>query len=426
MLGEIPSGWETRILAELLSEHYPGDWGQERGVQTAKIIRSTNLTREGRLDLTDVAVRALSPLKASMLTPKRGDILLERSGGGPGQPVGRVGFVERDLPDHAFSNFLHLLRPKPEEVNPRFLGWILHQINHTGRVVRLEQQTTQMRNLNFRDYLTMQLPYPPLCEQAAIARILDAVDTAIEHTRMVIDHTRELHYCLLHDLLERGLVPNRSKGRHPKHWRTVRVDEVATVGSGVTLGKDVTGHKSVELPYLRVANVQDGHLDLTVIKTVRVLAEEVQKYRLEAGDILMTEGGDIDKLGRGTIWEGQIPICLHQNHIFRIRPNRALLEPSFYALVVESEIAKRYFNRVAKRTTNLASTNKTQVRAFQFPIPPTVSAQRKIVEIMTRSKSMLAELLRKETAMVELKRSLLHDLLTGKVRVGDLSVASAS
>jgi len=62
------------------------------------------------------------------------------------------------MPGHAFSNFLHLLRPEPKEVDPRFLGWVLYQVNRTGRVVRLEQQTTQMRNLHFRDYLTMPLP----------------------------------------------------------------------------------------------------------------------------------------------------------------------------------------------------------------------------------------------------------------------------
>ena len=84
----------------------------------------------------------------------------------------------------------------------------------------------------------------------------------------------------------------------------------------------------------------------------------------------MTEGGDIDKLGRGTLWDGQIPNCLHQNHIFRVRANRLMLDPRFFALIVESDIAKSYFLRVAKRTTNFASTNKTQVKAFRFPVPP--------------------------------------------------------
>ena len=418
MLGNIPSDWRSKPLKSLLSQHYPGDWGDDRGPHMVKTLRSTNLTNDGRLDLSDIALRAIPQRQADLLTPKQHDILLERPGGGPGQPVGRVGFIEVDMPGHAFSNFLHLLRPDPEAIDPRFLGWVLYHVNRTGRIIRLEQQTTQMRNLNFRDYLTMQLPVPPRNERIAIARVLDAVDTALERARDAIARACELDHSLLHDLMEKGLSPNRNgKRKRPAHWKLRRVDEVADVGSGVTLGKDASGFKSVELPYLRVANVQDGHLDLSEIKTVRVRVDEVDAYRLEAGDVLMTEGGDLDKLGRGTIWEGQIPDCLHQNHIFRIRANRALLEPAFFALVIESDIAKQYFNRVAKRTTNLASTNKTQVRAFQFPVPPTTDEQRQVAAIMKAAKDRLAGLVQKERALADLKKSLMHDLLTGRVRV---------
>ena len=130
----------------------------------------------------------------------------------------------------------------------------------------------------------------------------------------------------------------------------------------------------------------------------------------------MTEGGDLDKLGRGTMWRGEIENCLHQNHIFRIRADRAMLEPEFFSLVVESDIAKRYFNRVAKRTTNLASTNKTQVRAFQFPVPPTTKEQREIVAIMKASKGLLSALATKRRALLELRVSLMYELLTGRLR----------
>lgn len=280
--------------------------------------------------------------------------------------------------------------------------------------------------VNERDIRQLVVPVPPPEEQAAIARILDAVDTALERTRAAVARARELDHSLLHDLLGQGIEPKTVVARRsPAHWGVRRVDEVAEVGSGVTLGKDVSGLKSVERPYLRVANVQDGHLDLSTIKTVRVFAHEVENYRLEAGDILMTEGGDIDKLGRGTIWEGQIPDCLHQNHIFRIRPNRKLLEPAFYALVVESDIAKRYFNRVAKRTTNLASTNKTQVSAFRFPVPP-LDEQRQIAGVMKASKATVAGLMDKRAALDELKKSLMHDLLTGRVRLSSEAKAAAS
>jgi type I restriction enzyme S subunit len=286
---------------------------------------------------------------------------------------------------------------------------------------------TGVPGLSRRDVYALRGAFPPPDEQVAIARILDAVDTALERTRTAVDRARDLDHALLHGLLERGLEPARSGGgRYPSHWTVKCVAEVAEVGSGVTLGKDVSGFKSVELPYLRVANVQDGYLDLSTIKTVRVRTDEVGSYRLEIGDVLMTEGGDLDKLGRGTIWEGQIANCLHQNHIVRIRTDRQLLEPEFFSLVVESDIAKRYFNRVAKRTTNLASTNKTQVRAFRFPVPPSTAEQREIITIMKASKGALAGLLTKRDALFGLKKSLMHDLLTGRIRLPRLIEADAA
>lgn len=311
--------------------------------------------------------------------------------------------------NQGFANFI------PREVDGQFLYHLLDEL--TPIIKRLGAGTT-FDEVSKRDIQTVCCAIPKKEEeQAAIARILDAVDTALERTRTAIARARELDHSLLHELFEKGLGPNRGgKQRHRGHWKPRRVDEVADVGSGVTLGKDVSGFKSVKLPYLRVANVQDGHLDLSEIKTVRVRVDEMENYKLEAGDVLMTEGGDLDKLGRGTMWEGQIPDCLHQNHIFRIRADREVLVPEFFALVIESDIAKRYFNRVAKRTTNLASTNKTQVRAFQFSVPPTTDEQREIVAIMKAAKARLAGLVQQERAFGELKKSMMHDLLTGRVR----------
>lgn len=307
---------------------------------------------------------------------------------------------------------VQVIFPDPNQLNAYFLWNLINGERFWDRYA------TAQPFIRPSDIKKSWVPIPPVSEQTIIARVLSSVDASIDHTRNAITRAHELDHSLLHDLLENGLNPKSGeKRRYPAHWTPRSVDEVAFVGSGVTLGKDVSGFKSVELPYLRVANVQDGHLNLSEIKTVRVRVDEVENYRLEAGDVLMTEGGDLDKLGRGTIWEGQIPNCLHQNHIFRVRANRELLLPEFFAFVVESDIAKRYFNRVAKRTTNLASTNKTQVRAFKFPLPPTIDEQREIVEIVQASKAHLAALVQKEKALLELKKSLMHDLLTGIVRV---------
>jgi len=115
--------------------------------------------------------------------------------------------------------------------------------------------------------------------------------------------------------------------------------------------------------------VQDGYLNLTEMKTVRVLKDEAHRFLLQPGDVLMTEGGDFDKLGRGTVWTGQISPCLHQNHIFRVRTNSHYLYPEYLALVSRSSYGKHFFLLSSKQSTNLASINSTQLKAFPIPCP---------------------------------------------------------
>ena len=226
----------------------------------------------------------------------------------------------------------------PRDIDQEFLYYLLDIL--TPIIKRLGAGTT-FDEVSKRDIRKVHCVVPVgLEEQSAIACTLDAVDTAIERAGKTVTLAQSLDHSLLHELLDRGLNGTKDSKR-PAHWQTKRVDEVAEVGSGVTMGKDITGYKYVELPYLRVANVQDGHLNLNTIKTVKVRLDEVERYRLELGDVLMTEGGDLDKLGRGTLWEGQIPDCLHQNHIFRVRADRSLLDPRFFSLIVESDIAAK-------------------------------------------------------------------------------------
>src|SRR5438874_1708749 len=103
ILGDIPDGWEVARLRDVLATHFPGNWGEEHGVCMFQVVRSTNLTNDGPLDLSDVAVRALPKEDGETLQPRKNDILLERSGGGPEQPVGRVGFVPEDMPGFVYS-----------------------------------------------------------------------------------------------------------------------------------------------------------------------------------------------------------------------------------------------------------------------------------------------------------------------------------
>jgi type I restriction enzyme S subunit len=171
-------------------------------------------------------------------------------------------------------------------------------------------------------------------------------------------------------------------------WPAVALVEVATIQTGIAKGKEVHEANAVEMPYLRVANVQDGFVDLEEVKALRVHQSAVQRHLLRDGDVLFTEGGDDDKLGRGCVWRGQIDPCLHQNHIFAVRPDRARLLPEFLAEYAASTAGKAYFADCAKRTTNLASINKTQLGALPVPLP-SLAEQRTIAAVMSATDSAL-------------------------------------
>ncbi|MCD2450282.1 restriction endonuclease subunit S [Methylicorpusculum oleiharenae] len=166
---------------------------------------------------------------------------------------------------------------------------------------------------------------------------------------------------------------------YPEHWAVIPFDEVAVVIGGVTKGRDLRGKDVVTCPYLSVANVQRGFFKLDQLKTIQITKAELTKYQVLEGDLLITEGGDWDKVGRTAIWKGGIDNCLHQNHVFKARvPSERLLN-EWVELIFNSGIGRNYFAGASKQTTNLASINMTQLRSFPLPIPP-LAEQRNILK----------------------------------------------
>lgn len=153
--------------------------------------------------------------------------------------------------------------------------------------------------------------------------------------------------------------------------------EVADIAAGITLGRKTQELDLFDVPYLRVANVQDGHLTLEDIKTIAATRREIEKLALEDGDLLLTEGGDLDKLGRGACWRSHVPLCIHQNHIFRVRLPKDRYDPDFVAFQVGSPYGKAYFLVHAKKTTGIASINQRVLGAFPLISPP-LNEQRQI------------------------------------------------
>jgi len=156
----------------------------------------------------------------------------------------------------------------------------------------------------------------------------------------------------------------------PEDWAWESLVNLANIRGGVTKGRKFKDRKTVRLKYLRVANVQDGFFDLSQIKEIKALPEDLEKYRLKDGDILFTEGGDRDKLGRGTVWKNNIEDCIHQNHIFRARLYSSRLVPEYISIATKSSKARDYFFEHASQTVNLASINMTTLGKVPIALPP--------------------------------------------------------
>ncbi len=216
--------------------------------------------------------------------------------------------------------------------------------------------------------------------QQAIANYLDRetahIDALIAEKERMLALLEEKRAALISQAVTRGLdpdVPLKPSGLDwlgdiPVHWEIRRLKYLAQVRGGLTLGKKNTGSNLVTMPYLRVANVQDGYLKLEDVATVEVSESNAKGYLLKYGDVLMNEGGDIDKLGRGCVWREEIAPCLHQNHVFSVHPYAVSSE--WLAVWTSTFQAKYYFESKAKRATNLASISGTNIKELPVLMPP--------------------------------------------------------
>jgi type I restriction enzyme, S subunit len=310
-----------------------------------------------------------------------------------------------------------------KKVDPKFFSYQLRSDELMQMYGQIGQGSVNRRkSIGFSTFGSIEIRLPPLLEQQRIAAILSSVDDLLESSRRVLDQVRELRRGVMGNVLTRG-VPGWHEHwsafygqKKPSSWHIKDLSECAEIQTGIQKGKKYADRMTLEVAYIRVANVQDGFFDLSEIKTISVLPEEVLRYRLEYGDVLLTEGGDADKLGRGNIWREEIPGCIHQNHIFCVRANREILNPEFFNFLTSSEYAKRYFLGSAKQSTNLASINSSQLKALPVLIPPLLE-QEKIVSILSSFDQRIQTETQRITSLEHLKKGLMQHLLTGKLRV---------
>jgi len=166
----------------------------------------------------------------------------------------------------------------------------------------------------------------------------------------------------------------------PESWCWATLESIASVTGGLAKsGSRVANAPMREVPYLRVANVQRGYLELSEIKTILATEKDIADLRLVPGDVLFNEGGDRDKLGRGHIWNGEVPEAIHQNHVFRARASQHHVLPQYLSMCGNG-YGVHWFSDYATQSVNLASISLSTLRKFPVALPPLAEQHRIVAE----------------------------------------------
>ena len=416
-LPEMPSHWRMTRLKSLLGQR------SEKGYPDEPLLAATQTKGVVRKDdygsRTVVATKDLHLLKLV----KRGDFVISLRSFQGGIEYAR---------DQGIISPAYTVLYTHDQVMHGFLAALFKSRPFIGNLTLYVTGIRQGQNIDYEKLSRSYVPVPPPDEQAAIVRFLAEADRRINRLirskRRLIELLNEQKQAIIHRAVTRGLDPDVAMkesgvewlGEIPDHWEFSRTKYVATIQTGLTLGKDTRGNATVDRPYLRVANVQSGHVSLRVVKTIAATAQDIASSSLRSGDVLVTEGGDIDKLGRGCVWNSEIEGCLHQNHVFAVRCDLDRIMPEFFAALTASQVGRRYFELTAKKTTNLASTNSTKLGCFPVLLP-TLGEQEEILDGITeRTSDLVGAIDRAQseiTLLHEYRTRLTADVVTGKLDV---------
>jgi len=284
-------GWHTTTLNDACIQ-MNGIWkGTKEPLVPAKILRTTNFSKDCRIKLDDLAIIDVEKKKLDARRLLRGDIIVEKSGGGPKQPVGRVILFDMDDDDYSFCNFTSALRIKdPKIIDYKYLHKYLTYLYFEGETEKYQSNLVGFRNLDFKGYVGIEVPYPSLPEQQRIVDILDREFAKIDALKANAEKSLQAAKELFQATLKKELEPKEG-------WKKITLKDIAIVrvgpfGSSLHKNDYISGGT----PLVNPIHMKDGQVVPAVDFSVnQEKLNELRSYVLKEGDVVFARRGEIGR-----------------------------------------------------------------------------------------------------------------------------------
>lgn len=381
-------------ISDIIYDPISGEWGEEgRGI---KVIRTTNFTNEGKLNLTDIVSRNVDQKKVEKKRLIYGDIIIEKSGGSPTQPVGRVVYFDVNDSEFICNNFTSVLRLKHNEFDSRYFFWFLFWQHQSKKTLRFQNKTTGIINLQLSRYLDeIKIKSISLKAQKHIAEILDKADALRQQNRQLLTHYDELLQSTFIELFGDPV-------KNPKGWEVRRLENLILEGPKNGLYKS-SNEYGEGYPILRIDSFYNGKVgNITNLKRVKATEKDLKQFQVFENDIVINRVNSKSHLGKCGLIPKLKEITLFESNMMRIKFKKEL-EPIYTSFILSTDFVKKQILERAKDAVNQSSINQDDVKSFKIPVPP-ISLQQhfaKIVEQIEVQKEQAKTALEESEALFE-------------------------
>ena len=271
------------------------------------------------------------------------------------------------------------------------------------------------------DLKSLPLLSPTLPEQRRIAEILSTVDEKIQQTDEIIVKRNEVRTGLMQDLLFRGIEHEtyQTKQVGPKQFEIPQDWTLSNIGSVTNRLRngiaEKQNHDGIGIPVTRIETISEGFVDTDKIGWMDIDEESHRKFKLQRGDIMFSHKNSLEHLGKSAQFQSDERLY-HGENLLLLRPDEGVVFPRFAYFFLNTETIRSICRSFAKKSVSQVSLNQKEVSGLPMPIPP-MDEQKKIARILDTVEEGIREEMKYKQHLQELKRGLMQDLLTGKVRV---------